>query len=191
MKERAEYLANGVDHHRPQVNGDPSRKCRLVATGVLAVQLGLYDCGCRRLYAASGTIPAACVLRASTAVIEHKLYWSSFVDENEALYLTAVLNSETARSRIAALQSRGQWGARDFDKVLFTLPVPRFDNAASLHTDLAAAARDAEATAAAVVLSGNVKFQRARKLVRDSLAEAGIAPRMEALVARLLGAAPE
>jgi transposase len=69
-------------------------------------------------------------------VIEHKLYWSSFAAENEALYLAAVLNSETARSRTAALQSRGQWGARDFDKVLFTLPIPRYDNAVSLHTAL-------------------------------------------------------
>lgn len=121
-------------------------------------------------------------------MIEHKLYWSSFVEKNEALYLTAVLNSETARARTAALQSRGQWGARHFDKVLFTLPIPRFDGSASLHTELANAARDAEGTAAAVALPTDVKFQRARKLVRDSLAEAGIAPRIETLIARLLGA---
>jgi hypothetical protein len=52
----------------------------------------------RVVYAASGTIPAACLLRESSAVIEHKLYWSSFTNENEALYLAAILNSETARS---------------------------------------------------------------------------------------------
>jgi hypothetical protein len=40
---------------------------------------------------------------------------------------------------LAGLQSRGQWGARDFDKVMFTLPIPRFDSAASLHRDLAKA----------------------------------------------------
>jgi hypothetical protein len=31
-----------------------------------------------------------------------------------------------------------------------------------------------------------VKFQRARKIVRDALTEAGIAPRIDASVARLL-----
>jgi hypothetical protein len=34
-----------------------------------------------------------------------------------------------------------------------------------------------------------VKFQRARKLVRDGLTEAGIAPSIDALVARLLDGA--
>lgn len=141
----------------------------------------------RVVYAASGTIPAACLLRASSAVIEHKLYWSSFADENEALFIAAILNSETVRSRTAALQSRGQWGARDFDKVAFTLPIPRFDSAASLHTDLAGAARDAEAIASTVALPENVKFQRARKLIRDALIAASVAPRIETLVARVLG----
>ena len=45
----------------------------------------------------------------------------------EARYLVAILNSETARERVEAYQSRGQWGARDFDKVIFNLPIPRFD----------------------------------------------------------------
>jgi hypothetical protein len=118
------------------------------------------------------------------------LYWASPSSEAEAFYLIAIFNSETARKRVAALQARGQWGARHFDKVLFTLPIPRFDGAASLHTDLADAAREAETTAAAIALPENVKFQRARRLVRDSLAAAGIAPRIEMLVARLLGAGP-
>jgi hypothetical protein len=30
--------------------------------------------------------------------------------------------------------------ARDFDKVIFTLPIPRFDASDSLHNELAAAA---------------------------------------------------
>jgi hypothetical protein len=40
--------------------------------------------------------------------------------------------------------------------------------------------------AAAVPLPENVKFQRARKLIRDALTEAGIASRIEQLVAQLL-----
>jgi hypothetical protein len=71
--------------------------------------------GVRVLYGASGTLPAAAILRDGRAVVEHKLYWASVADEDEARYLTAILNSETARSRVAHMQSRGQWGARDFD----------------------------------------------------------------------------
>ncbi len=46
---------------------------------------------------------------------------------------------------------------------------------------------DAEVIASAVALPENVKFQRARKLIRDTLIQSGVAPRIEALVTRLLG----
>jgi N-6 DNA Methylase len=141
----------------------------------------------RVVYAKAGTLPAACLVR-DQSVIDHMLYWSAVTDEPEALYLASVLNSEAARSRTAALQSRGQWGARHFDKVMFTLPIPRFDAAASLHTELADAAREAEAIAAAVKLPETVKFQRARKLVRDALIDAGVAMRIDTFVARVLDA---
>jgi hypothetical protein len=104
----------------------------------------------------------------------------------EGRYLSAVLNSETARERAAAYQSRGQWGARDFDKVMFNLPIPRFDAKIKLHRDLAAVAERAEAIAAAVVLPEGIKFQRARRMARDALAEAGVSAIIDALVAKLL-----
>jgi hypothetical protein len=141
----------------------------------------------RVCFAASGTLPAACVLRESNAIIEHAVYWAPSETKNEADYLSAVLNSEeTSRARAANMQSRGQFGARHFDKVMFTLPIPRFDRKNGLHGELADAAREAEKVAAGVELSEAVKFQRARRLVRDALAEAGIAQRIDALVARLL-----
>lgn len=145
----------------------------------------------RVVYAASGTIAAACVLRNSTAVIEHAIYWAPASSEGEGLYLSALLNSETTRSRVAALQSRGQWGARHFDKVMFNLPIPRFDASLPLHGELAGAAAEAERIAGAFIFPESVKFQRARKLIRDALTEAGVAPRIDALVARLLDEAPE
>ena len=142
----------------------------------------------RVIYAASGTIPAACLLRDSLGVIEHGIYWTPVTTEAEGDYLVALLNSETARARVAALQARGQWGARHFDKVVFTLPIPRFDETIPLHLELAAAARNAETFASNVAVSQSVKFQRARKLIRDALIAEGIAPRIETLVARLLDA---
>jgi len=86
-------------------------------------------------------------------------------------------------------QSRGQWGARHFDKVVFNLPIPRYDAKIKLHRDLADAAAKAERVAAAVALPEGVKFQRARSLVRAALQEAGLAAAIDALVARLLDGA--
>ena len=73
---------------------------------------------------------------------------------------------------------------------MFTLPIPRFDATVTLHNDLAAAAAEAERIAAAFELPETAKFQRARKLIRDALADAGIASRVDDLVARLLDEAP-
>ena len=143
----------------------------------------------RVVYSKAGMQPAACLLHDATYAIDHKLYWSAPATEKEARYLTALLNSETARQRGESFQSRGQWGARDFDKVMFNLPIPRFDATDPLHNAIADAAREAEALAASVPLPENIKFQRARGLVRAALADAGVAQRIDELVARLLDAA--
>ena len=140
----------------------------------------------RLAYAASGTIPAACLLRNSFGVVEHGIYWSSVASVGEGNFLLSILNSETARARAAPKQARGQWGARHFDKVMFNLPIPRFDSKIELHREIAAAAARAEKIAAAVELPNDVKFQRARGLVRSALKENGIAEAIDELVARLL-----
>jgi hypothetical protein len=139
----------------------------------------------RVVYAKAGTLPAACLVR-DQSIIDHMLYWTRLRSDLEGNYLAAVLNSETARSRVAAMQARGQWGARHFDKVMFNLPIPTFDASQPLHAELAAAGADAERIAAALELPPAVRFQRARKLVREALTESGVAPRIDALVARLL-----
>jgi hypothetical protein len=73
---------------------------------------------------------------------------------------------------------------------MFTLPIPRFDASQQLHNDLAAAAAEAERIATAFELPESVKFQRARKLIRDALTESGIARHVDELVARLLDQSP-
>lgn len=98
-----------------------------------------------------------------------------------------MLNSETARARAEQYQARGQFGARHFDKVMFNLPIPLFDAKQSLHRELAEAGAQAEAVAASVELKEGEKFQRARKRVRDALAEDGIGGDIEKLVEKLLG----
>lgn len=126
------------------------------------------------------------VVRDPHAIIDHKLYWAAISSEAEATYLAAILNSEAARSRIAHFQSRGQFGARDFDKVIWNLPIPLFDPKNALHRDLAAAGARAESKALAVELVEGEKFQRARRRVREALIEDGIAGEIDKLVEKLL-----
>lgn len=143
----------------------------------------------RVVYAASGSQPAACIIRDPRAVIEHKLYWFGPGSLDEAHYLTAILNSEVGRARSAHLQSRGQFGARDFDKVIWNLPIPVFDAQNGLHVELARAGDEAEHRASLVELVESEKFQRARRRIRDALIADGIAGEIDELVEKLLDGA--
>ncbi|HEY5071858.1 MAG TPA: N-6 DNA methylase [Caulobacteraceae bacterium] len=140
----------------------------------------------RLLYAASGVNPAATIAMDDNAIVEHGLYWGAIETEEQGRYLVAILNSEEARSRIASLQARGLFGARHFDKVMFTLPIPRFDERNPLHGDLAAAAREAESLAASFEIAEATPFARARRIVRDGLRAAGVSDVIDSLVTRLL-----
>jgi hypothetical protein len=143
----------------------------------------------RVVYAKAGSNPAAAIIEDNEGVIDHKLYWATARTREEAHYLVAIFNAEAARSRIEDLQSRGQWGARDFDKVMFNLPIPRFDPKNALHQELASAAAKAEEVAMSVALPQDAKFQKARKLVRATLSDHGISDRIDKLVNKLLGPA--
>ncbi|MGJ3230981.1 MAG: N-6 DNA methylase [Oceanicaulis sp.] len=140
----------------------------------------------RVVYAKAGQQPAAALIEDADAVIDHKLYWSAVETRPEGLFLIAFFNSEAARARVEAMQSRGQWGARDFDKVMFNLPIPRFDAEDPAHRQLADTAAEAEQIARVVEFPDGVKFQRARSLVRAVLKEAGLSDRIDAQVSAIL-----
>ena len=140
----------------------------------------------RVVYSKSGTLMVAAVVSDPEAVIDHKLYWASVQSHEEGRYLIAVLTSETARRRVESLQSRGQWGPRDFDKVMWTLPIAEFDPENSLHAALATAGHHAEAIAAQVPLKQGIYFTTARRQIRSALAEDGVARDINGLVGELL-----
>jgi hypothetical protein len=142
------------------------------------------------IFTASGTMPAATFISKNTMIFEHKLYWSPVQSDNEGRFLSAILNSETARSSVEHLQSRGQWGARDFDKVMFTLPIPPFDPNNGLHAELAEAGARAEQVAARVPLTGAESATRARRAIRQALADDSIDSAIDDLVSRLLFGEP-
>lgn len=118
--------------------------------------------------------------------MENTLYWCPVESPPEGLYLCSIINSKTARKAVEHLQARGQWGARHFDKVMFTLPIPRFKADDSLHGELATAAAHAEKVAADVAVPASTGFIRARQAIRAALYDDGIAKRIDRLVARLL-----
>ena len=160
--------------------------------GQLAAQFPV--AGLRVVYAASGTVPAAAILRNDGAVVEHSLYWGGFDQLDEARLLVALLNSETLRARVAHLQSLGQWGARHFDKVAFSEAIPEFDASDSVHAALAAASEKAEQVAASVPLTGRqgrpLYFTRARAAIREAVLEHGVGKEIERLVGELLNVTP-
>lgn len=119
-------------------------------------------------------------------MVEHKAYWVSVRSDAEAGYLLAILNSAAALAKITDLQPHGQRGKRDFDNLVWTLPIPECDDADILHRDRAAAAKRAEAVAASVPLTDAHHFTAKRRAIRAALAEDGVAADIEALVDALL-----
>ncbi|HEX5325783.1 MAG TPA: N-6 DNA methylase, partial [Acetobacteraceae bacterium] len=127
----------------------------------------------RVVYAASGLLPAAVVISERTMLVEHKAYWTAVRSLAEGHYLCAVINSETSRVRLEAKQSKGQGGARDFDNLIWELPIPEYDRRIALHRALAAAAVVAERVAAGATISQGTYFTRQRRAIRDALAADG------------------
>ena len=143
----------------------------------------------RVVYTTSGTNLAATAVRDETAAVDSKLYWAAAEDIDEANYLCGILNSAVAQAGVARYQSQGQWGARDFGKYVFNLPIPRYDAGDGLHRRLAAAAATAAEVAGGVAEKEGEYFTRTRKRVRAALAEHGVAARLNELAAELLGGA--
>ena len=141
----------------------------------------------RVVYTKAGSNLAAAVIRNDQAIIDHKLYWAATKSRKEAKYLCAILNSEALRTKVARYQSQGQWGARDFDKYVFNLPIPRFDDGKPLHRQLARAAGKAEEVAESVEHTEGEYFIRTRQRIRCTLGKQGIARKLEALASKLLG----
>jgi hypothetical protein len=141
----------------------------------------------RVVYTKAGTRAAAAIVDDDTIVIDHKLYWARVDSREEAYYLLAILNSDSTREKIAKLQSEGLFGPRDFDKVIFTLPIPIFSPAIPLHRSLADVGARAEKIALSVSLKNGQRFQIARRNIRDALDRAGLSDTTDRLVEQLIG----
>ncbi|MCZ8150633.1 MAG: hypothetical protein O9325_22600, partial [Roseomonas sp.] len=91
----------------------------------------------RVVFTASGNWISAARIAGDAAIVEHKLYWAVVNSPTEASYLLALLNSPAVVAKIADMQSHGEATPRDFDNLVWTLPIPEYDPAETLHRDLA------------------------------------------------------
>jgi hypothetical protein len=141
----------------------------------------------RVLYTKAGTRLSAVRIAANDTLVDHKAYWATARSADEAGYLIAVINSAAVLAKISDMQSYGEAGThRDFDNLVWTLPIPEYDATDQLHRDLAAAATHAETVAAAVALTDAQHFTAKRRAIRAALGADGVAAEMEALVDALL-----
>lgn len=139
----------------------------------------------RVVYSASGMYLAAAYVTDQRVVVEHKLYWATVSGPEEGRYLTGVLNSDALLQLVRPLQSRGEHNPRDFDKYVWQLPIPLYDQAVRLHSDLVELAERAEHVAASVELPEQ-SFQALRRRVRQALEADGVADQLNAAVTALL-----
>jgi hypothetical protein len=140
----------------------------------------------RIVYTKGGMYLAAARVDDPNIVIDHTLYWAAASSEEEARYLTAVLNSPALGAMVRPLQARGEHNPRHFDKYVWKLPIPLFDETQQLHRDLAALALRAEAVAGNVELPPGVRFESWRRRIREALSSEGVAGELDAAVGHLL-----
>lgn len=140
----------------------------------------------RILYTKAGTRLSACWIQDDDVIVDTKLYWSPAHSLEEAAFVAAVLNTSIVLDRVKDLQPVGQRDPRDFDNLVWTLPIPEFDGSEALHLDLATAALHAAEVAARVELPDAAHFTTKRRLIREALAADGVARTIERLVDALL-----
>ncbi len=139
----------------------------------------------RIVYTKSGMYLAAAIVSDPTAVIDHKLYWGPAASVDEALFLTAILNSTTLTMAVRPLQPRGEHNPRDFDKRVFQLPIPLYDADDAAHKWLVELAMRAERVTRSVDLPA-MRFEAQRRRVREALDEDGVATEIDEIVKTLL-----
>ena len=148
----------------------------------------------RVAYTQSGQ-PTAVVIRDSKAIVDRKLYQTKCQSEDEAYYVLAVINSDVLAGAAATFMTKGLYGARDFEKHGWKLPIPRYDANEPLHVRLSERGKTAEQECAALVANsdiptkpaGDAQSRAARKMLRHEwqpISTTALA--IEAAVAELL-----
>lgn len=141
----------------------------------------------RVVYSASGQYLAAARLDDPNAIVEHVLYWAPCRSSDEARFLCAVFNSQTLTRLVEPLQPRGEHNPRHFDKYVFQLPIPLYDESNVDHVALAALGARAEEIAAGLEVPKGMRFEIVRRHFREALQADGVLGAIDDAVTALLG----
>ena len=118
--------------------------------------------------------PTAAIMRDNHAIVDRKLYQTTCQSEDEAYYVLAVINSDGLAGAAATFMTKGLYGARDFEKHGWKLPIPRYDASDPLHVHLSELGKAAERECTALVANsdiptkpaGDAQSRAARRLLR-------------------------
>ena len=139
--------------------------------------------------------PTAALIKDNHSIVDHKLFQTICQSEEEAHYLLAIINSRMLTEKAQAFMTKGLYGARDFHKHGWKLPIPRYDAGESLHVRLSELGALAESECAALIESsgildrpaGDAQSRAARRLLRHEWQpESETARLIELMVAELL-----
>ncbi len=81
-------------------------------------------------------------------LVDHKAYVYFTVSENEAYYISAILNSTVPNELMKDFQSKGLFGARDVHKKILDVYFPKYEEKSKVHQQLAALSKACHAKAA-------------------------------------------
>ena len=127
----------------------------------------------RVAYTQSGQ-PTAAVIRDHHAIVDRKLYQTICSSEDEGYYVLAILNSKELATAAEKFMTKGLFGARDFEKHGWKLPIPRYEADDPLHARLSELGKAAEQECQALIDSsgimsnppGDNQSRAARRLLR-------------------------
>lgn len=174
------------EHSNKQADGTPRVSLAKAVNHLQKLTAQATRTPIRILYTKAGTRLSACWLADDDVVVDTKAYWSDANSIEEAAYVAAIINAEIVLDRVKDLQPVGQRDPRDFDNLVWTLPIPEFDANEALHIDIAAAALHAADVASRVELPDEAHFTTKRRLIRQALVGDGVAVSIERLIDALL-----
>jgi len=139
------------------------------------------------LYVANGTNMTSCVLKpkekhslsldesnfvTDTFFADMAVYYFNTESENEAYYLSSILNSKTINEFIKQYQSRGDFGARNIHKAPLVYDIPKYDENDSSHKTLVDIGKKCEIKAKEIASGLHFKnIGKIRTAIRNSLTE--------------------
>ena len=131
------------------------------------------DATTRIAYTTQGE-PTAALIKDNHSIVDHKLFQTICQSEEEAHYLLAIINSRVLTEKAEAFMTKGLYGARDFHKHGWKLPIPRYDAGESLHVRLSELGATAEQECQAIIAesdlgsrpAGDAQSRAARRLLR-------------------------